>query len=64
MEWAPLTAYFGTLMVKREVNGFYYKRYFFAIQTLLQKYVKLWQRQQMPKVFFDCRADTGFSFEH
>ena len=37
---------------------------------LLLKYIKLWQREQMPEIYFfkkfisfDCRADTGFHVE-
>ena len=51
-----------------KLNNFLYKRRFFVRQTLLLKYVTLWQRQQMTKTYdnakfdFDCRANTGFCF--
>ena len=39
------------------MNGFYDQRCFFVIQSLFYKYLKLWQRQQMPKTYKNIKVD-------
>ena len=56
MEWAPFRSLFWNIFwnifwLYCKLNEFFYKRRFFVRQTLLLKYVNLWQRQQIPKTY-------------
>ena len=56
MEWAPFKSLFWNTTV-------YYKRHFFLRQTLLSKYVRLLQRQQMPKTFWQHKSRLSLIIE-
>ena len=62
MEWAVFNSLFwNNKWLYWEVSDFYYKWHFFVRQTLLLKYVKLWQPQY--KSWFSLIVEKVMPFE-